>query len=403
MTVPLALKYRPQTFHDLVGQPVSRWVMMGMIHERQPDGSWKPRGEPDLAPGLLLTGQRGSGKTSSARILAAALNCEHPVERPCTQCPSCRAVASGRSLAVMEVDAASNGGVEQIRRLRDLVSYQAPGEWRVVILDEVQSMSRDAWNAMLKVLEEPPPSTVFAMLTTEPSKVLPTVISRCIPLTFRRVALGDIVARLQHICSEENIQAEPGLIGAIAGAADGALRDAVMALDRARLAGVRTAEAWRALAGETDFAPRLIGACATGEFATIFGVLTDVLDQRADYPAIGAALVHCLTDLLVLQCGGTIQAQGDELDRRKLLAGSLDKTRIVDVLRVFWDLRTRVTGDARSSLELALVMASEKLHSRSPVDSHQRQTSNGHAAVSNQPARRTLSVQEMTAAARGET
>jgi DNA polymerase-3 subunit gamma/tau len=201
MTLNLARRYRPQTFDEMVGQKHIRPILKRLVVNQE-----------KLPPVLLFAGTRGTGKTTAARIIAKALNCtpEPPLDpnanRPCNECPSCLAVTIGNSLDVLEVDAASNGGVAEIRKIKDMVGYAVGGQWRVVLLDEAHSMSKEAFNALLKVLEEPPPQTLFVLLTTEPGKIIDTIVSRSMSFDFRRVTVADIVERLKFIAANENIQ-----------------------------------------------------------------------------------------------------------------------------------------------------------------------------------------------------
>jgi DNA polymerase-3 subunit gamma/tau len=366
----LALRYRPRKFADVAGQ----MQVVGILYRMAVFGN--------VPPILLFMGSRGSGKTSTARILAAALNCElekgPPEQWPCTTCPSCKSIAAGSSLDVMEMDAASNGRVEEIRDLKNLVSYSATSRKRVVLLDEAQSMSKEANNALLKVLEEPPPDTVFILLTTEPAKILQTVVSRCMQFEFHRLPAQVIAHRLQVICEREGIQAEPPMLAAIAERADGALRDAVVRLDQMNLAGVHDLIRYRALMSESDFAPSLVEAMVRGDHVLLFERLDSVLSVNGDFAAVGARIVSCLRDILVLQGGGRIDAQGEGLAMRMQLANLLDPMRVTRAMGVLWDLRTK-TGrtDPRSTMELACVMCLERLHRQQAAA-----VSNGHNPLS---------------------
>src|SRR5213593_2432809 len=188
-----ARKYRPQTFDDIVGQAhVSRTLKNAVEQNR-------------LAHAYLFVGPRGIGKTSTARILAKALNCIHgPTITPCGVCDSCKEIAGGNSLDVLEIDGASNNGVEQVRELRDNVRY-APtkGKYKIYIIDEVHMLTAQAFNALLKTLEEPPPHVKFVFATTDPQKVPPTILSRCQRFDFRPVPDQDVVALLSKICGDE--------------------------------------------------------------------------------------------------------------------------------------------------------------------------------------------------------
>lgn len=350
----LALRYRPSTFAEVTGQkhvtaPLYRMARRGTI-----------------PPALLLAGQRGCGKTSTARILGAALHCEAEGELtadswPCGTCPSCKAVAAGHSLAVLEVDAASSGGVEAIRDLRQLAAYGG----RLILLDEAHSMSRDAFNALLKVMEEPPSGTTFVLLTTEPGRILPTVASRCMTFTFRPIPPSVITYRLEQICEAEEMSVEQPVLAAIAGRAGGAMRDAVMLLDQA--ISVLPPEnlnlaSFLALFGDSDYAVPLVTAMAAGDYPAMYAALEQALAQAGEPSAVTGQLADCLTDLLRLRSGGAIEAQGEQLKARQELASRLDVPRLTAAMKVLWDWQTRIRlEDRRAGLKLACVVAAEKL------------------------------------------
>jgi DNA polymerase III subunit gamma/tau len=368
----LALRYRPRRFSEVAGQTPSVAVLYQMCF----------RGTvPDA---MLFHGNHGSGKTTTARIVAAALNCKAgpgPADSwPCLECPSCRAVWNDSSLDYIEVDAASNGGKEEINRLRETVAYSSSVARRVVVLDEAQSMSREAFNALLKELEEPPPGVVFILLTTERGKILPTVDSRCTPFRFGRLPASVISARLAWICQQESITAEPELLAVIAEDAGGAMRDAIMSLDQLHRVGIYDLARYQVLTGITDFAPGLVDAMLRGNDAEMYARLDAVLERDGDFSAVSAGLVHCFRDLLVLLAGGTISAQGSALAARQSLASRLDAVRVGKAMTVAWELRTRVSrADPRSSLELFCKVCSERLRppqAQPAVNGHA--LSNGH-------------------------
>ncbi|MFN3477224.1 MAG: DNA polymerase III subunit gamma/tau, partial [Candidatus Methylomirabilales bacterium] len=218
----LARKWRPQTFDEVVGQrPVTQTLKNAILQNR-------------LAHALLFAGPRGVGKTTTARILAKALNCEQgPTPEPCNRCPRCREITEGRSMDCIEIDGASNRGIDEVRELRENVRYApALGKSKVIIIDEVHMLTEPAFNALLKTLEEPPPRVVFVLATTEPHKVPPTIHSRCQRHDFRRIGLQEMVGRLQTICSAEGIEVEKEALLAMAKAAEGSLRDAESLLDQ---------------------------------------------------------------------------------------------------------------------------------------------------------------------------
>jgi DNA polymerase-3 subunit gamma/tau len=217
-----ARKYRPQTFDDLVGQPhVSRTLKNAVAQNR-------------LAHAYLFVGPRGIGKTSTARILAKSLNCiQGPTVTPCGVCDNCREIAAGNSLDVIEIDGASNNSVEDVRQLRDNVRYApAKGRYKIYLIDEVHMLSSAAFNALLKTLEEPPAHVKFIFATTEPQKVLPTILSRCQRFDLHRIPANLIAQHLQFIAGKEKISLAPAAAHAIARGAEGGLRDAESMLDQ---------------------------------------------------------------------------------------------------------------------------------------------------------------------------
>ncbi|MFN2508903.1 MAG: DNA polymerase III subunit gamma/tau [Chthoniobacterales bacterium] len=217
-----ARKYRPQTFDDLVGQAHVTRTLKNAVEQNR------------LAHAYLFVGPRGIGKTSTARILAKALNCvKGPTVEPCGVCDSCKEIAGGNSLDVLEIDGASNNGVEQVRELRENVRYApSKGKFKIYIIDEVHMLTSAAFNALLKTLEEPPPHVKFIFATTEPQKVLPTILSRCQRFDLHRIPANLIADHLQFIAKKEKVTLEPAAAHAIAKGADGGLRDAESMLDQ---------------------------------------------------------------------------------------------------------------------------------------------------------------------------
>ena len=215
-------KFRPDNFADVKGQDHIVTTLTNQIKHNR------------IGHAYLFCGTRGTGKTTVAKILAKAVNCEHPVNgSPCNECASCKSILAGTSMNVVEIDAASNNGVENIRDIREQVQYPpTEGRYRVYIIDEVHMLSASAFNAFLKTLEEPPRHAIFILATTEKHKILPTILSRCQIYDFNRISVEDTVNHLSYVAAKENITAEPEALNVIAMKADGGMRDALSIFDQ---------------------------------------------------------------------------------------------------------------------------------------------------------------------------
>lgn len=269
--IALYRKWRPQTFKDLVGQEhISRTLANAITSGH-------------IGHAYLFAGPRGTGKTSTAKILAKALNCEHgPTPEPCGQCEQCRKIADGSSMDVFEIDAASNRGIDEIRDLRETVKF-APvdGRYKVYIIDEVHMLTTEAFNALLKTLEEPPAHVVFILATTEAHKVPPTIQSRCQRYDFKRITVEEIESRLRYITAEMKMEAEDEALAMIAIQADGGMRDALSILDQcAALAeGTITAERVRQILGLVghDWIYKMTKALAARNVQEALQILAELL------------------------------------------------------------------------------------------------------------------------------
>ncbi len=344
----LALKYRPRTFDDLIGQRVVQVVLRQMVHRN------------DVHPALLFAGCRGSGKTTSLRLLAAALNCDNP-PGPCGGCPSCKDVFNGTSLDLIEIDAASHGLVDDIRSLRQHLMCSTAGRWRVVGLDEAHSVSAAGFNALLKILEEPPPGTVFVLLTTDPGRIPDTVADRCMRFTFGRIAPADIVSRLAQICASEHLDAEPALLRLLADRADGGMRNAIVALDQYTRVGIGTVAQFQALTGETDPGPTIVAALLAGNPAATYAAVNEALTRTADPHTVVNALTGVFRDICILRAGGEPAAYGPSLLVRQQFAAAVHPGTAFAAMKILWDLKTKIRAgeDPRSILDLAIAMLHE--------------------------------------------
>src|SRR5512139_2944372 len=218
----LARKWRPQLFEEVVGQqPITQTLQNAILKKR-------------VAHAFLFTGARGVGKTSTARILAKALNCEKDLQtNPCNQCTNCQEITHGNSMDVIEIDGASNRGIDEIRELRENVRYTpAKSTYKIYIIDEVHMLTKEAFNALLKTLEEPPPHIIFIFATTEPHKIPATILSRCQRYDFKRIPFKEVIESLKRIMGEEGNEISPRGLLAIARESEGSLRDAQSLLDQ---------------------------------------------------------------------------------------------------------------------------------------------------------------------------
>ncbi|MDR3038008.1 MAG: DNA polymerase III subunit gamma/tau [Candidatus Adiutrix sp.] len=292
----LARKYRPQTFADLVGQEqVSRTLKNALATER-------------VAHAYLFAGPRGVGKTTAARLLAMSLAClaEDAAGRPCGRCENCLEIQSGQAVDVIEVDGASNRGINEIRDLRETVKYlPAKSRRKVYIIDEVHALTKEAFGALLKTLEEPPAHVVFIFATTETHKMPPTILSRCQRYDFRRIPVADIARRLARVAELENIPAEPEALELIARQAEGGLRDSLSLLDQAIAAGggAVTAEDVRRGLGLIDqtLVRGLVDAALAGEAAAAVAAVDDAYLRGYDFKALALKLLEYSRGLTLIK------------------------------------------------------------------------------------------------------
>lgn len=345
----LALDYRPRSFAGVVGQHHIKPILKKIIETGK------------VPPAMIFSGTRGNGKTTCARIFAAALNCENPVAGDaCGQCVQCKSVQSSNSTSVLEIDAASSGGIEEVRKIKDLCLYAHEAEWRVVLLDEAHSMSKEAYNALLKLLEEPPAKTVIILVTTEPDKILGTVRSRSMPFEFRRIKDADLVERLKYIAQQEKVEVEESLLFEIAKTAQGGMRDAVMIFDQVTRVGVSTASGFRDFFGIKDYSVPLIWSALRGDHAEGYRLVAENFSRTGEAAGMVADLSRLVSELLIIKSEGRPKNHSEaELEERVEMARAVSTEALVKVCEVLWSLksRTRATeNDQRSSMEMGFAL-----------------------------------------------
>lgn len=310
-----ARKYRPTTFSSVVGQKALCSTLRNAVATNR------------LAHAYLFCGSRGVGKTSTARIFAKSINCEHPTAEgdPCNECPSCRQFNENRSLNILELDAASNNSVNDIRELTDQVLVPpTEGRYRVFIIDEVHMLSQAAFNAFLKTLEEPPSYVIFILATTEKHKIIPTILSRCQIYDFSRITISDIIDHLQYVASQEGITAERAALNVIAQKADGAMRDALSIFDqvaassRGNITYQSTIDNLNVL--DERYYSRLLEAFRSGNVPQALTVYKNVREHGFDSHFFVNGLAQYLRDLMVARDPATLPLLDADDSVKELMA-----------------------------------------------------------------------------------
>ncbi|MCR5717809.1 MAG: DNA polymerase III subunit gamma/tau [Oscillospiraceae bacterium] len=346
-------KWRPMTFADVLSQPQVTVTLQNQIRRQT------------TAHAYLFTGSRGTGKTTCARILAKAVNCEHPQEdgNPCLECAACKAAEAGTLSDLIEIDAASNNSVEDIRDLRDATVYTPEMcRFRVYIIDEVHMLSASAFNALLKIMEEPPPYVKFILATTEIHKVPATIISRCQRYDFRRIRQEDLVARLRFIAEQENLALEPDAAELMARLSDGGMRDAISLLDRCAAFGETitaqiTAEA--AGAAGRDYLLRLLDAIHKRDTASVLQTVAQLHDASKDLQRLCEELVLMQRDVMLLKATGDtslLHCMHDEISALQALAADSDMDLIMGILDALQNCREQMGRSINRRVELEMTL-----------------------------------------------
>lgn len=358
-----ARKYRPGTFESVIGQPHVVQTLVNAIATKR------------IAHAFLFSGTRGVGKTTVARILAKALNCEQgPTGTPCETCANCQEITQGTSVDVVEIDGASNTSVDDVREIRENVKF-APfrGHYRVYIIDEVHMLSNSAFNALLKTLEEPPSHVVFIFATTEIHKIPATILSRCQHYNFRRISKAEIMQQLKHVADQEGLTIESRSLVALARASEGSMRDALSLLDQAVAFGGKTLQ-HRDLETLLGSVPQeqvraMVAAIRTQDSPAAVRVVAQLLDQGHDLRAYCSELVEHLRNLLVASVvppgqgpqalHGLIDLSDEEITQIIADAGTFTAEQLQDLYKIFSQTEDtlRLSSHPRFALEVAAVRA----------------------------------------------
>ena len=352
----LARKWRPQTFDEVIGQQVITKTLKNAIEQNR------------VAHALLFCGPRGVGKTSVARILAKAMNCEKgPTPNPCGECPACREIAQGTSLDIHEIDGASNRGIDEIRKLKETVMYlPASLTTKVIIIDEVHMLTKEAFNALLKTLEEPPEHVIFIMATTEPHKIPPTILSRCQRYDFRRVPFQLMVEHLKRIVEKEGFEADEKALMLVAREATGSLRDAEVVLDQLMLISegkkITIEDARSTLSVvDTTVMMQVIGFVVQKRPEDLLKLIHDLVDTGMDLAFFYRSFLLFLHDLLLLKAAGdrevTMERGPEEIKQMREIIRPVSLEQIEQWIQILHDKERFVLQSeyARIGLESALL------------------------------------------------
>ncbi len=352
-TQALYLKYRPQTFDEVMGQePITRTLRNALRQGR-------------VRHAYLFTGPRGTGKTTTARLLAKAVNCLAPEdERPCNACSICLAINEGRLLDLIEIDAASNRGIDEIRDIREKVGFRPnEGRFKVYVLDEAHMLTEPAFNALLKTLEEPPPHVIFALVTTDPHKIPATITSRCQRFDFKRISVQTIVERLATIAAQEGVTVEPAALELIAHQGTGAMRDAISLLDQLTSYGdeITLDQAQMVLGTVASEAAGQVAICLTdGDLAGGLDLINRTVADGADPRQFSREVVEYLRGLLLVKQGaGTrlLNATAEQAEAMETLSARMPLARLLRAIKLFNEAATDLKSGLQTIPQLPLEMA----------------------------------------------
>ena len=349
-------KWRPSNFDEVRGQDHIVTTLKNQIEMNR------------IGHAYLFCGTRGTGKTSIAKIFAKAVNCEHPVNgSPCNECAMCRAVNEQRSMNVIEIDAASNNGVDNIREIREEVAYSpSEGKYKVYIIDEVHMLSIGAFNALLKTLEEPPSYVIFILATTEAHKIPITILSRCQRYDFRRISTGTITGRLRELADAEGIDAEDAALAYVARMADGSMRDALSLLDQCNAFYIGQKLKYENVldvlgAVDTSVFGSLLKSICSQYVSGVIHLIDEIVMQGRDLTQFVVDFTWYLRNLLMVQSSGDltdlVEASAEQLEVMRQEASGIDASVLMRYIRIFSDLsgQVRYSTQKRVLVEVALI------------------------------------------------
>ncbi len=354
--VALYRKARPRTFEEVKGQDHIVKTLKNQVKAGRTQHAY------------LFCGTRGTGKTSVAKIMAKAVNCEHPVDgSPCNECASCRAIAAGNSMNVIEIDAASNNGVDNIREIVEEVRYRpTQGNFKVYIIDEVHMLSAGAFNALLKTLEEPPSYIIFILATTESGKIPTTILSRCQRYDFRRIDQETIIARMRELTERENVEAEDRALRFVARSADGSMRDALSLLDQCMafyMGETLTYEKALSALGavDTDVFGELLGEIIAGNAGRAVLIFEKIMERGREVGQFVSDFLWYMRNLLLAATSDealeAVDASDEQLEVLKMHASHVEPETVMRYIRILSDLwnSMRLASNRRVLTEVAIV------------------------------------------------